>query len=71
MEWNNSRLALATEKEITKYISDLTKVINIESLKSRESESVNFVIFKMMEATDYIHSKLHQYSNLLDDTVGV
>ena len=25
---------------------------------------------KMMEATDFIHSKIHQYSNLFDDTVG-
>ena len=25
---------------------------------------------RMMEATDYIHAKLHQYSSLLDDTVS-
>ena len=24
----------------------------------------------MMEATDFLHSKIHQYSNLLDDTVS-
>ena len=25
---------------------------------------------RMMEATDYIHAKLHQYTSLLDDTVS-
>ena len=34
-------------------------------------EEIQNCMSKMMEATDFLHSKIHQYTNLLDDTVSL
>ena len=43
-----------------------TQVI-IEALT--EVDNLGLIFLKMMEATDFLHSTIHRYSNLLDDSV--
>ena len=61
--WAYAARTWTQQKELIK-----TKIETIEVLK--ELTSVRFVGVKMMEATDFIHSTIHRYGNLIDDSVS-